>query len=979
MRKKVLATITAASIATSTVMSPVSVFAQSVKQAEGTVDVAEAEAYDYSNVLKNTEFKINPDKTIDHWDMDWLHRNYGTLTLNDPNELFFTSTSSDGTTVFKNTFRTIESSTGERGFTYTGEINRTGTAYATNVSMKQKLDNLDPMHEYELRLKAKATKVSGETLKNKKGARLIVNSTTTTYIPDPEFQEYKIPMTKLSNEISIKAESALISDNVRMEVRDVRLVDVTEENRVIDEGTTDVNALFKDDNPANTIKETVTQADIDAAQAKVDAIKGNPDKTAELQAHVDKAQAELDAKTQVEKETVAEKAVNELFEGNNPANKMKETVTQADIDAAQAKVDAVTDPAKKAELQAHIDKAQAEFDAKKEAEAADKEQQAMAGFLVNQLYQDNNPATDAIKATTNQATIGEAQAQIDKLLPSAVKTDLQNKLNRAQELLNAKNTAEADAQKVVNELFEGNNPANKMKETVTQADIDAAQAKVDDVTDPAKKAELQAHVDKAQAEFDAKKEAEVAAEKTVNELFEGSNPANKVKETVTQADIDAAQAKVNAVTDLAKKEELQAHVDKAQAEFDAKKEAEVVAEKAVNELFEGSNPANKVKETVTQADIDAAQAKVDAVTDLAKKEELQAHVDKAQAEFDAKKEAEVAAEKTVNELFEGNNPANKVKETVKQTDIDAAQAKVDAVTNPAKKAELQAHVDKAQAEFDATHAVIVAPKVQTVSNKDTVVTGTGTPGYTAVVTIGGTTYTGMIGANGSFSVTIPAQKADTIFTVVQNNGLKTGPATTVKVVNYIPDVAPIVDNVAVFQQAITGKVPAGTLSVRLIVNGIPQRLVAPDAQGNFSFYSRFISDGTVSNLRLKEGDVVTVDYGNRTPAHLATTTTVSTATKPILDTVYEATDYVSGLVPTGTQVLRLSINGVPQRTVTPQENIDAVTAGGIASNGRFKIYSRFFKDETGVSRKLKAGDTVTVDLGVQIPGDTGTTVTVVAK
>ncbi|EUJ47386.1 hypothetical protein PROCOU_09836 [Listeria rocourtiae FSL F6-920] len=312
-------------------------------------------------------------------------------------------------------------------------------------------------------------------------------------------------MTKLSNEISIKAESALISDNVRMEVRDVRLVDVTEENRVIDEGTTDVNALFKDDNPANTIKETVTQADIDAAQAKVDAIKGNPDKTAELQAHVDKAQAELDAKTQVEKETVAEKAVNELFEGNNPANKMKETVTQADIDAAQAKVDAVTDPAKKAELQAHIDKAQAEFDAKKEAEAADKEQQAMAGFLVNQLYQDNNPATDAIKATTNQATIGEAQAQIDKLLPSAVKTDLQNKLNRAQELLNAKNTAEADAQKVVNELFEGNNPANKMKETVTQADIDAAQAKVDDVTDPAKKAELQAHVDKAQAEFDAKK------------------------------------------------------------------------------------------------------------------------------------------------------------------------------------------------------------------------------------------------------------------------------------------------------------------------------------------------------------------------------------------------------------------------------------------------------------------------------------------
>ncbi|MBC1604718.1 hypothetical protein HCJ39_08340 [Listeria rocourtiae] len=260
-----------------------------------------------------------------------------------------------------------------------------------------------------------------------------------------------------------------------------------------------------------------------------------------------------------------------------------------------------------------------------------------------------------------------------------------------------------------------------------------------------------------------------------------------------------------------------------------------------------------------------------------------------------------------------------------------------------------------------------------------VVTGKGTPGLTAVVKIGTATYTGIVRTDGTFSVTIPVQKADTIITVAQKSATKTSPSVNVKVGNYIPATALIVDEVGPFQQAITGKAPAGTVSVGLIVNGVPKRLVEPDANGNFSFYSRFVSDGTVSNLRLKMDDIVTVDYGNKTPAHLATSVIVSLAAKPIIDTVIAESDYITGLVPTETQVLRLSINGVPQRTVIPQENIDTVTAGGIASNGRFKIYTRFFKDETGLSRKLKAGDTITVDLGAQIPGGTGTTVTVIAK
>ncbi|MBA3926267.1 toxin Cry1Ac domain D-VI-related protein [Listeria rustica] len=478
---------------------------------------------------------------------------------------------------------------------------------------------------------------------------------------------------------------------------------------------------------------------------------------------------------------------------------------------------------------------------------------------------------------------------------------------------------------------------------------------------------------------------------SVDGLFVDNDPTKPIKDTTDQAKIDAAQAEVNKVVDPTVKEDLQKDIDNAQAQLDKKESdaATAAGKEAVDGLFVNNDPSKDIKDTTDQAKIDAAQAVVNKITDPAVKEDLQKDIDKAQDQLDKKEEAataaaaekaaQEAAKTSVDGLFMNNDPSQDIKTTTDQAKIDAAQALVNKVTDPAVKADLQKDIDNAQAKLDAKNAVLTAPTVNNVTNKDTVVTGKGTPGLTAVVKIGTATYTATIGADGKYSVTIPVQKADTVITVAQKNSAKTGPSTTVKVANYIPATAPMVDSVAPFQQAITGKAPAGTVSVRLIVNGVPQRLVAPDANGNFSFYSRFVSDGTVSNLRLKQGDIVTVDYGNKTPANLATSVTVSQAAKPIIDTVKAKSDYITGLVPTGTQVLRLSINGVAQRTVTPQANIDAVTAGGIGSNGRFKIYSRFFKDETGVSRKLKAGDKITVDLGAQIPGDTGTTVTVVAK
>ncbi|CAM4095585.1 hypothetical protein HCA64_14150 [Listeria booriae] len=539
-----------------------------------------------------------------------------------------------------------------------------------------------------------------------------------------------------------------------------------------------------------------------------------------------------------------------------------------------------------------------------------------------------------------------------------------------------KGTADQDAaKKAIDALFTDGTKTD-IKPTTDAEAIKNAQDLLDKVQDPTVKETLQKDIDKAK---------ELLAKKAVDELFKNNDPtSNAIKDTTDDQAIKDAKKAVDALEPGAVKDGLTSDLEKAQLLLDAKKEQasadqiqKAIAEYVVNQLFVDNDPkTDAIKTTTNQDAIDNAQKEIDKIKAPNLKKDAQNNLNRAQQLLDERNAATTAAaKKAVDELFINNTPSsNVIKPTTDQAKINAAQALINKVTDPTKKVELQKDLDKAQNLLDANVAV-VAPTANAVTNKDKVVTGKGTPGLTAVVKIGTATYTGIVGADGKFSVTIPVQKADTIITVAQKNATKTGPSVNVKVGNYIPATAPIVDEVGPFQQAVTGKAPAGTVSVRLIVNGVPQRLVEPDANGNFSFYSRFVSDGTVSNLRLKMGDIVTVDYGSKTPANLATSVRVSLSAKPIIDTVIAESDYITGLVPTGTQVLRLSINGIPQRTVTPQE----MTAGVIESNGRFKIYSRFFKDETGVSRKLQAGDKITVDLGAQIPGDTGTTVTVIAK
>lgn len=515
-----------------------------------------------------------------------------------------------------------------------------------------------------------------------------------------------------------------------------------------DEARNAVNGLFNNNSPlTDAIKPETNQGTINAAQALVDQA-ADPTKKAQMQTDLNRAKELLAAReisqSEATKQAEANKAVKELFVNDSPAsNEIKAATNQKAINDAQATINALVDPTTKSALQADLNKAQALLDARGSADQADKEQQAVASYLVNQLFKDNTPKTDAIKDVTTQAKIDEAQIQVDLVKDPAVQVSLQRDLNRAQTLLNARNVlnqAEKDrqaaAENAVNGLFTSNNPAtNAIKPTTNQKAIDDAQKVVDAVTDPAKQVTLQADLDKAQDLLDAaivaEKAKQAAAEKAVNELFTNNSPLTGIiKPATDQKAIDDAQKIIDGVTDPTKKAALQKDLDKAQdllnAAIAADQAKQKAAEEAVNALFTNNKPTtNAIKPTTDQDAIDQAQELIDAVKNPTEKAALQKDLDKAQSLLDAatEKAKQEAATKAVNELFTSNDPAtNAVKPTTNQKAIDDAQKAVDAVTDTAKKATLQNNLNKAKALLAAPTAGTVTPNDFTIGDK--YITGT---------------------------------------------------------------------------------------------------------------------------------------------------------------------------------------------------------------------------------------------------------------
>lgn len=200
--------------------------------------------------------------------------------------------------------------------------------------------------------------------------------------------------------------------------------------------------LFDKEQPTtNVLKETTDQAAIDAAQALVDnmsEILADPLQPL-AQDNIDRAQALLNAKVQAEQQQAAELAVKELFVDDQVStDKLKEETTQDNIDNAQKIIDTITDEIAKAAVQKDLDRAQALLDEEKALVQAEQDRQAAAEKAVQELFQDDKPATDALKAETTQESIDNAQKQVDAVTDEIVKAELQKDLDRAQELLDEK-------------------------------------------------------------------------------------------------------------------------------------------------------------------------------------------------------------------------------------------------------------------------------------------------------------------------------------------------------------------------------------------------------------------------------------------------------------------------------------------------------------------------------------------------------------
>ncbi|MBC6316288.1 toxin Cry1Ac domain D-VI-related protein [Listeria grandensis] len=718
--KKLVSTLTVASIIGASVVTPFNVFANPAQAAEG-IQVASTPVYEYNgNKFQNVFLDLSSQNIyfpivqitddVLYIDMTLVWKNYGIRVILPNGQTFdrYKSLTKGTYDYYTVDLKALNGGTIQlRTLNPNGSYERAGISTITlNTSGNTGVAiNTYGQAVYNLFSDSTFTKLGTNVTQSD------INAAKALAANVPNSTE-KTNLTNLVN----KAQSVLDADNKKKD----------------DDARIAVNALFNNNSPStDVIKPETTQGSINAAQALVNQVT-DPTKKAQMQTDLDRAKELLTTRdvsqSESAKQAVANKAVKELFVNDSPAsNEIKAATNQKAIDDAQATINAIVDPATKSALQADLNKAQALLDARGSADQADKEQQAVAGYLVNQLFKDNTPKTDAIKDVTTQAKIDEAQIQVDLVKDPAAQVTLQRNLNRAQTLLNAKNAlnqAEKDRQvaadNAVNALFTSNNPAtDAIKPTTNQKAIDDAQKVVNAVTDPAKQVELQVDLDKAQSLLDAAVAAEKAkqavAEKAVNELFTNNSPlTGAIKPATDQKAIDDAQKVIDGVTDPAKKAALQVDLDKAQSLLDAAVAAEkankAVAEEAVNALFTSNKPTtNTIKPTTNQAKIDEAQELVDAVKNPTEQVALQANLDKAQALLDAvtdgaaaEKAKQEAATTAVNELFTNNLPtSNAIKPTTNQKAIDDAQKVVSAVTDPTKKAALQKDLDKAQSLLDA--------------------------------------------------------------------------------------------------------------------------------------------------------------------------------------------------------------------------------------------------------------------------------------
>ncbi|MDM5219416.1 toxin Cry1Ac domain D-VI-related protein [Peribacillus sp. NJ11] len=592
---------------------------------------------------------------------------------------------------------------------------------------------------------------------------------------------------------------------------------------------------------------------------------------------------------------------------------------------------------------------------------------------VEDLFTDDK--FDTLKGTTDQGAIDKAQEAVNKLPEGAEKDRLQDLLNNAKDLLNKKEQAEKDlanAKNKVEDLFT-DDKFDTLKGTTDQGAIDKAQEAVNKLPEGAEKGRLQDLLNNAKDLLNKKEQAEkdlANAKNKVEDLFT-DDKFDTLKGTTDQGAIDEAKDAVSKLPAGPEKERLEDLLNKAQDLLNKKEQAEndlSDAKNKVEDLFT-DDKLDTLKGSTDQGAIDEAKDAVSKLPAGPEKERLEDLLNKAQDLLNKKGQAEKDlndAKNKVEGLFT-DDKFDTLKDTTDQAAIDEAQKAVDKLPAGPEKDRLQDLVTKAEELLNKDITPPAAPKMNSVNTASKELTGTGEPDTKVTVTINGKTYTGVVGPDGKFKIAIPNQPVNAVITVTLTDAAgNVSGSSSVKVVQFMPSEPVKLNTVYPNAEVITGTAPEGATIVRLLVNGEPLRTAPVNEDGTFSIYSKYVGvDENGNNKTLQVGDIVTVDYGIRTPQNLqANTTVVKEVEKLQVNPVAPNADYVTGKAPEGTQNIRLIVNGIAQRTVSHTQT----GAGFINPDGSYQFYSRFIVDEIGNSRRLHTGDIIEVDYGALVVG-----------
>ncbi|MDT0110807.1 Ig-like domain-containing protein [Listeria booriae] len=190
-----------------------------------------------------------------------------------------------------------------------------------------------------------------------------------------------------------------------------------------------------------------------------------------------------------------------------------------------------------------------------------------------------------------------------------------------------------------------------------------------------------------------------------------------------------------------------------------------------------------------------------------------------------------------------------------------------------------------------TQGTVAAPVINTVTSDDIRVTGTGTKGAVVTLTIAGHDYTGLVDANGAYSITIVKQPAGTTITAKQEiNGKSSANATTTVTQGVVTP--PTVNPVTTDDIKVTGTGMKGAV-VKLTINGTDYTGLV-DSDGKYSIDIPKQAEGTgIVAVEIINGTTSTTTIASVTQGTVATPTINSVTTE---DTTVKGTGTTGAVV-----------------------------------------------------------------------------------